>query len=311
MWLKFGIHSGPQNCTYEELRRLWQIADEYGFHLVSIWDHFYDDPSVDGCGSCFEAISTITALSLETRNVRVGALALSMGYRHPAVLAKAAVTIDHLSNGRFELGLGAGWLEREYRAFGIPYPAASVRLEMLEEGVEIIRSMLLNRVTSFEGRHFQVENAFCEPKPLQDHLRIWICGGGERRTLRIAARYGDGWNIPYVTPEEYRHKYEVLDRWCEREGRDPAGIARSVNVGFQLGVTEADARRKRERFRESYGARAIQQEDGMLFGTPIEVVERVGEYVDAGAGGVNIVMRAPFDWEALQAFIERVMPAFE
>lgn len=311
MGLKFGIHSGPQNCTYEELRRLWQIADASGFHVVSIWDHFYDDPSVDGSGSCFEAISTITALSLETRNVRVGALALGIGYRHPAVIAKAAVTIDHINNGRFELGLGAGWLEREYRAFGIPYPAASVRLEMLEEGVEIIRSLLRNRLTSFRGRHFQVENAFCEPKPVQDHLRIWVCGGGERRTLRIAARYGDGWNVPYVSPEEYRHKYGVLDRWCEKEGRDPAGIARSVNVGFHLGATEADASRKRERFREDYGARAVQQEGGMLLGTPIEAVERIGEYVDAGAQGINIVMRAPFDWEALQAFIERVMPAFD
>ena len=120
--MKFGIHSGPQNCTWEELRRLWRIADSSGFHWVSIWDHFYDDPSMDGSGSCFEAVSTLAVLALETAKVRVGALAFCVGYRHPAVLAKAAASIDHFSNGRFELGLGAGWLEREYGAFGIALP---------------------------------------------------------------------------------------------------------------------------------------------------------------------------------------------
>ena len=310
MEMKFGIHSGPQNCTMEELRRLWRFADSAGLYMVSIWDHFYDDPSADGSGSCFEAISTITALALETANVRVGAFALSAGYRHPAVLAKAAVTIDHLSEGRLELGLGAGWLEREYQAFGIPFPSAPARLDMLEDSTQIIKSMLLNKVTTFNGRYFSVEHAFCEPKPVQKSPRIWVCGGGERRTLRIAARYGGGWNVAYVSPQLYRHKLETLDQWCEKEGRDPAAIARSVNVGFHMGVTEAEARLKHRQYMERYGSRAAQQESGMLFGTPNEVVARVGEYLDSGAEGLNIVMRAPFDWEALHRFVEDVIPCF-
>ncbi len=308
--VKFGIHSGPQNCTWEELRRLWRIADSSGFHLVSIWDHFYDDPSVDGSGSCFEAVSTITALALETTKVRVGALAFCVGYRHPAVLAKAAASIDHFSNGRFELGLGAGWLKREYGAFGLPFPSASVRLDMLEEAAQIIKSMFANRITTFEGTYFKVEGAFCEPKPQQKDPRLWVCGGGERRTLQIAARYADGWNVPYISPQLFRHKNGVLDCWCEREGRDPAQIARTVNVGFHMGVTLADAAQKRKRFYESNGDRAAVQAEGMLFGTPDQVTQRVGEYVDSGAEGFNIVMRAPFDWDALQAFTEEVMPAF-
>ena len=311
MGIKFGIHSGPQNCTYEDLRRLWKTADSSGFDQVSIWDHFYDDPSIDGSGPCFEAISALAALALETRNVRVGALALCVGYRHPAVLAKAAATIDHLSNGRFELGLGAGWLEREYRAFGIAFPPLSVRLDMLEEAAQIVRSMLRNETTTFHGKHFQLEAAFCEPKPLQKAPRIWVCGGGERRTLRIAARYGDGWNVPYVSPQLYRHKCEVLDRWCGKENRDPAEITRTVNVGFHMGVSQGDAKRKRKRFEQSYGDRAAQQEGGMLFGTPTEVVERVGDYLESGAEGLNVVMRAPFDWAALQALAEEVMPCFD
>ena len=198
--MKFGIHSGPQNCTYEELRTLWRIADSSGFHQVSIWDHFYDDPSPDGGGPCLEVISTLAALALETSNVRVGALALCVGYRHPAVLANAAATIDQMSGGRLELGLGAGWLEREYSAFGIPFPSASVRLDMLEEGVQIVRSMLRNRTTTFEGKHFRVENAFCEPKPIQNSPRIWVCGGGERRTIPMAAEYAMAGTSPISRP---------------------------------------------------------------------------------------------------------------
>ena len=310
MGMKFGIHSGPQNCTWEELRRLWRIADSSGFYLVSIWDHFYDDPSIDGSGPCFEAISTMAALALETTRVRVAAYALCVGYRHPAVLAKAAVSIDHFSNGRLELGLGAGWLEREYQAFGIPFPSPSARLDMLEEAAQIIRSMFTNDTTTFKGKHFSIEHAFCEPKPQQKTPRIWVCGAGERRTLKIAARNADGWNVPYVSPQLFRHKCEVLDRWCEQESRDPAKITRTVNLGFHMGVTEEDARKARRRFQESYGGRAARQEGGMLFGTPREVIECVGEYQESGAEGLNIVMRAPFNWESLQAFIEDVMPSF-
>ena len=137
-----------------------------------------------------------------------------------------------------------------------------------------------------------------------------MCGGGERRTLRIAARYGGGWNVAYVSPQLYRHKFETLDRWCESEGRDPAEITRTVNVGFHMGVTEAEARRKRQQYMNSYGSRAAQQEDGMLFGKPNEVVERVGDYLVSGAEGLNIVMRAPFDWDALHRFVEDVIPCF-
>ena len=178
MTIKLGMHSGPQNCTYEELRRLWHIADSSGFYWVSIWDHFYDNPSPDGSGPCFEAVSTLMALAAETRNVRVGSLVFCMGYRHPAVLAKAAVTIDHVSNGRLELGLGAGWFEMEYNAFGIPFPPVKTRLDALEEGVQVIRSMFAQEKTTFVGEHYQLTDAYCSPRPVQQPPRIWVGGGG-------------------------------------------------------------------------------------------------------------------------------------
>ncbi|MBI4312454.1 MAG: TIGR03560 family F420-dependent LLM class oxidoreductase [Chloroflexi bacterium] len=311
MPFNLGIHTGQQDCSLEDLRRVWRLADASGFYWVSIWDHFYENPTVDGKGPCFEGVSIMTALAAETRRVRVGSLVFCMGYRHPALLAKAAVTVDHVSNGRLELGVGAGWYELEHQAFGIPFPPVKERMDRLEEGVQIVKSMLANETTTFVGKHFQVENANCFPRPVQKPPRVWVGGGGEQRTLRIAARYADGWNAPYISPELYKHKIEVLDGWCGKEGRDPAALTRTVNVGFWMGATRAEAQVERDRYAAQYGAQAEARSGGQLFGTPKEAVERIGQYIDAGAQGLNIALRAPFNWDALQAFSEEVLPAFK
>lgn len=311
MSFNLGIHTGQQDCSYEDLRRVWRLADSSGFYWVSIWDHFYENPTVDGKGPCFEGVSIMTALAAETRRVRVGSLVFCMGYRHPALLAKAAVTVDHVSNGRLELGIGAGWYELEHQAFGIPFPPIRERMDKLEEGVQIIKSMLTDETTTFMGKHFQVEEANCFPRPVQTPPRVWVGGNGEQRTLRIAARHADGWNAPYISPEAYKHKIGVLDGWCEKEKRDPKALTRTVNVGFWMGATQAEARAERQRYNDQYGARAEERGGGMLFGTPREAVERVGQYIEAGAQGLNIALRAPFNWDALQSFAEEVVPAYK
>ncbi len=310
MPFNLGIHTGQQDCSYEDLRRVWRLADASGFYWVSTWDHFYENPTVDGKGTCFEGVSILTALAAETKRVRVGSLVFCAAYRHPALLAKAAVTIDHVSNGRLELGMGAGWYELEHRAFGIPFPPVKERMDKLEEGVQIVKSMLANETTTFRGKHFQLENANCFPRPVQQPPRVWVGGAGEQRTLRIAARYADGWNAPYISPEAYAHKIGVLDRWCEDAGRDPAAITRTVNVGFWMGATTHEAQQERERYLAQYGAASEARIGGMVFGTAQEVVERIGEYQRAGAQGLNIALRAPFNWDALQSFAEEVLPAF-
>ena len=311
MTLKLGIHTGPQECTYEELRRVWHLADSSGFYWVSVWDHFFENPTVDARQPCLEAVSTLTALAAETTNVRVGSLVFCMAYRTPALLAKAATTIDHVSNGRLELGLGAGWYELEHNANGVPFRPVGQRLDVLEEGVQVIKAMLHEGSATFEGSYFQVKDAYCYPRPVQEQPRIWIGGGGEKRTLRIAARYADGWNVPYVSPEMYARKFRVLDGWCDKEGRNPADITRTVNVGLYMGVDEVSARRIRQGFDGKWGARADERRGGMLFGTVGEVVDRIGEYANAGAQGLNIALRAPFDWDVLQHFVQEVKPAFD
>jgi F420-dependent oxidoreductase-like protein len=307
--LRFGVHTGPQHCTIPELRAAWRAADRADFDWVSVWDHL--TPAVIGetRGPCLEGVATMTALAAETTRVTVGCLVFCVLYRHPAVLAKAAVTIDHVSGGRMHLGLGIGWHEAECAAFGVPFPSLRERLDRLDEQATLIRRLFDEESVTFEGRYYQLREARCEPRPL-GRPRIWIGGMGERRLLRIVAQRADGWNVPFIAPEVFAAKNAVLNEWCEREGRDPRAIMRTVNLGLALAADEADARRKREALAEQFGSMLSFLEPGMLIGTPQQVIDRVAAYHDAGAERVNLALRAPFDLDALELFRERVVPAF-
>ena len=306
--IKLGIHAGAQNCTYEDLQRVWHLADSSGVYWVSVWDHLLG--TSEASAPHFEGLSMMAALAAETTNVRVGCLVFAMGFRHPAVLAKGAVTIDHVSNGRLELGIGAGAMEPEHTAYGLPFPPLGDRMDVFEEGVQIIKSMLTQESTTFDGKHFHLKDVHSFPRPVQKRPRVWVGGHGERRTLRIAARHGDGWNGAFMSPEVYQHKAQVLDRWCQVEHRDPETISRSVNVGFYMGADQSDAENERQRYLDRWGAQAGELEGGMLLGTTAQTIDRIGAYVDVGAQGLNINVNAPFNFEALQAFAEEVVPAF-
>ena len=221
MAMTFGIHVGHLGGPMDELRKLWRFADAAGFDWTSVADHFQESPPQGGDGDCFEAIASYTAMAMETKRVRLGALVFCVNYRNPGLLAKSLCTIDHLSGGRVECGIGAGWHEAEYRGFGIPFERIGVREDQLEEAVQILRMLFDQKVSNFDGKHFKLVDARCNPKPLQPRLRIWIGGQGEKRTLRAAAKYADGWNAPYIDPKVWAAKNAVLDEWCAKEGRDP------------------------------------------------------------------------------------------
>jgi F420-dependent oxidoreductase-like protein len=286
----FGVHAGLQNTSMASLRALWKQVEELGFGWISVWDHFYSATLTDGA-ECHEAVATHAALACDTSRVRCGSLVYSVGYRHPAVLANAIATIDHLSGGRAELGLGAGWSEIEYRAYGIPFPAVKVRMDQLEEAIQCVRGLLRDETTDFKGEWFEMQDARCEPKPVQAELPIWIGGSGEKRTLKIAAQWADAWNVPFVAPETFAHKREVLHRHCDTVGRDPAQLRTAVNVG--LAWTE-------ESLQSQFGGLADYVRPGVLSGSDEEVTDRIGQYVDAGADQVNIALRAPFDTDAVE-----------
>ena len=308
MSLTFGVQTGQQNCSLEELRRLWRFLEGAGFDWISVWDHFYESPPVDGNGSCFESVSALTLLAADTSRVRVGCLVFSAGYRHPAVVAKALATIDHVSRGRLEAGLGAGWHEPEYRGYGISFPSLRVRHDQLDETIQVVRSLLTQDSTTFHGTYFRLEEARCNPKPLQERLPLWIGGVGEKRSLQTAARYADGWNAAYISPEVFREKCRVLDAWCERCGRDPATLPRTVNVGFYMKTAKAaaDLQKRSEQLR----ALGTERARGAFLGTAEEVKDKVNQYREAGASRVILALRAPFDWDAVAQFAEEVMPLF-
>jgi F420-dependent oxidoreductase-like protein len=286
----YGVHTGLQHTTTDELVDLWQRIEAMGFEWISIWDHFYA-ADLTGNPHCLEAVATHAALACSTTRVRCGSLVYSVGYRHPAVLANAIATIDQLCHGRADLGLGAGWSQVEYDAYGIPFPPPRVRLDQLEEAAACVRSLLREPSTTFEGAHFRLTEARCDPPPVQRALPIWIGGGGERRTLRIAARFADGWNVPFIAPEEFARKRAVLRRHCDDVGRDPAEIRCAVNVGLAW---------REEDFEPQFGAMRLAVRDGVLTGSDDEVADRVGRYVEAGAEQVNIAVRAPFDPDGLE-----------
>ncbi|MBA3604469.1 MAG: TIGR03560 family F420-dependent LLM class oxidoreductase [Acidimicrobiia bacterium] len=290
---RFGVHTGLQHTTAAELRLLWKRIEALGFDWISIWDHFYGATGQPDDAACLEAVAMHAALACETDRVQCGSLVYSIGYRHPAVLAKAITAIDLISGGRAAMGIGAGWAEVEYQAYGIDFPAVGTRMDQLEEGIACLRGLLHDDVTSFDGAWFTLRDARNEPRPVQERLPIWVGGGGEKRTLRIAARHADGWNVPFVSPKQFAAKRDVLHRHCTEVGRDPAEILCAVNVG--LAWTE-------ESLRSQFGNIADLVRPGVLSGSVDSVVERIGAYVEAGADQVNLALRAPFDVDALEQF---------
>jgi F420-dependent oxidoreductase-like protein len=199
--LRFGLKLS-QNATIDELRALWRLADEAGFDSCWVMDHFATlGPRDDG--PIFETWTMLAAMAELTTHTRIGCAVVGNTYRHPAVLAKMAVTVDHLSGGRLEFGLGAGWAENEHEMLGLEFGSKNDRADRLEESVQIIRSLWTRPRTTFEGRHYQLREAVAEPKPVQQpYPPIWIGGSGPKRTLRIAAQYADVWNAAGGSPED-------------------------------------------------------------------------------------------------------------
>ncbi len=241
--LSFGIKTAPQHTTYEAMLDIWLAADEEPtIEHAWLFDHFF--PIIgDVSGPCLEGWTVLAALAARTKRLRIGQMVTGNTYRHPAVLAKMAATVDVISQGRLDFGIGAGWNETEHNAFGIPLYATGERIRRMGEACEIARRMWTQDVTDFDGKYYQIKGAYCEPKPVQKpYPPIVIGGGGEQLTLRIVAEYAAIWNMPGGPIDVFQHKSQVLDTHCAAIGRDPSTIARSVQLainGDDLGETRA------------------------------------------------------------------------
>ncbi|MGI9624151.1 MAG: LLM class F420-dependent oxidoreductase [Acidimicrobiales bacterium] len=224
--MRYAIKTSPQYTTWEDMLAVWREADQIEL-FESAWnfDHFYPINVPDTTGPCMEAWVTLTALAQATTRIRVGCMVNGVVYRHPAVLANMAATLDIVSNGRLELGLGAGWNEEECDAYGIELGSLTERFDRFDEALEVIVGMLSNETTSFVGEHFRLNEARNNPPPVQrPHPPICIGGQGERRTLPAVARWAQHWNYPGMDIEGFTEKREVLHQRCSEVGRDPAEI---------------------------------------------------------------------------------------
>src|SRR6202046_4829586 len=222
--LRFGIHAGQQYTDFPSYLELWQTAERLGLDWASVFDHFMPIQA-DPTGPCYEGMTLLAAMAAHTERLRCGIIVTGVTYRNPAVLANMAVTIDHVSGGRVELGIGGAWYELEHGQYGIPFPPIGQRLAMMGEAAQIIKSLWTQERTTFDGRHYQLRDAMCEPKPLQSSgIPLWIGGAGERVTLRHVAAFADGWNTFLMPLDQFDHKLAVLDDHCADVGRPRSDI---------------------------------------------------------------------------------------
>lgn len=229
MSVDYGLDVAQHQLGWDEILRRARLAEDAGLSHVWVFDHFrplYGDPD----GPCLEAWTLLAALAASTERVRLGALVTGATYRHPSVLAAEAVTVDHVSAGRLEVGLGAGWFEDEHRQFGIDFPDVGARIDRLEETVTALRRLMTEDDVDLDGAFVQLRSATYRPRPLQrPHPPIWIGAAGRKVTIPLTARIADGWHCSDPLPE-VAEKARILDEHAERAGRDPRGIQRASNI---------------------------------------------------------------------------------
>lgn len=301
------------------MRDLADHADRGRWDSLWVYDHFHTVPVPTG-EATHEAWSLMSAYAATTSRIKLGQMCTAMSYRNPVYLAKVAATADIISGGRIQMGIGGGWYEHEWRAYGYGFPSAGVRLGRLDEGVQIMRDAWRDGKVSFDGKHYQVDGAIVAPKPLQDNgIPLWIAGGGEKVTLRIAARYAQYTNFT-PEPAAFAHKSQVLAGHCREVGTDSDAIVRSVNVNAVVGPSEADVKdrlqRVRGRMADYVGEAAA---DAMIAGTsgpdsatgtPEQVVERLTKLRDLGCDyAICYFPEAAYDRSGIELFEREVIPA--
>lgn len=267
--MRFGFWTNNTD-SWADIRSACVHAGETGWDGIWVADHFMPFMGDDG-GPTHEAWTILGALAEAVPRVRLGTLVSGNTYRHPAVLAKMAATLDNISNGRAVLGIGAGWQENEHVAYGMEYFTVKGRLDRLEEAAELITLLLRNERSDFNGSHYTLASAPLSPRPVQQRLPVMIGGGGEQRTLRITARFADEWNV-WGTPEVLAHKNSVIDQHCSDVGRDPAEIQRSAVALVFISDDEAELAPMRD----------INLGRPTVIGTPGEVIETMGQFDEAG-----------------------------
>lgn len=304
--LRFGLHSGQQYANFGECVELWQRVEEWGYDWASLFDHLRP-PIFGASGPCFEATTLLSALAAVTSRIRCGLLVSPPTWRHPAVTAAAAATIDHVSGGRLELGLGLGSPDDAYGEWGIANPPAPERMRRLDETCQILRGLWQEQSFSFAGLHYQLNDAHLVPKPLQQRVPL-VIGGAGRALIQLAGRHADVWNSLVCPLERYRRRVAVLADSCARAGRDARQVRISMTFRLVLGRTDAEAAERADALLAPLPEASSDRAEFLAVGSPSTVAGTLLAYRDAGVQDFLLGSRPPLDWYTIESFAADVAP---
>jgi len=311
--VKFGLRipSFPADGSgsVEFVEQILRFVGELELIFDSAWvdDHFVPWADFISINTpTLESFTTVSYLSGVFKKLMFGNIVLCNSYRSPALLAKMGATLQTLTKGRFILGIGAGWKEDEYIAYGYKFPPPKVRIQMLEEGVQIIRKIWTEDSATFKGKYYEIREAVCVPKP-KPIPPIMIGGGGEKLTLKVVARYADWWNIPNVSPATFQHKLKVLETHCNKVGRDPAEIVKTLANIIAIGNTEKEAQDLAGRSRFI----SIESQENYIVGDPNQVIEKLSKYTELGVEHFILRFVDFPKTKSAKLFAEKVMPVFK
>ena len=307
--IRFGIQTGQQDVTYQDILKIWKEAEALGFDSAWDFDHFMPIRG-DVNNPCLEGWTLLSALAAQTSKLRIGTLVTGNTYRNPALLAKMVTTVDQISNGRVYLGIGAAWFEPDHQAYGFPFYTAKERTERLAEALDVITRLWTQDHPSFTGKYYLLDKAPFNPPPVQKpHPPIVIGGKGKKWIMPLVAKYADGWNVPLgVSPEGIKKRLAIIHNECQRIGRTPCDPEVSA---FLVLYSISDIPLAGPTLR--FGARVIAGKSvsrSILAGSPKEITETIQSYIDAGASHIILHIEPPYNPELLRRFATEVMPNF-
>ncbi len=311
--VKFGCYIYQETLDYATIRNVAVECEKLGFDSIWIkdnfmpWLHAYLGPSREEIRApLLEAWTTLAAIASDTTSIRLGTI-LCNSYRQPSLVAKMGATLDVISNGRLDLGLSAGWYRREYGSYGIPFPTPINRVEMLEEAVQIIKKLWSRNGTSFHGKHYSIEDAICNPKPVQKpNPPLWIGGAGKKRTLKLVAELADGWNYGLCTLGQYKAALEILESWCQLVGRNYRKI---IKAWQPIILIDDDGDQRSRKTRELLSDQPSLKQV-IITGTSGQVVKEIEKYVKLGVSYITVNFPYMSDLTSLRLFAEDVIPVF-
>ncbi len=308
--LDFGLQIEPQyGFSYKDIKDITAEAEDLGIESIWVSDHFFLTPESINT-PCLECWMTLTALARDTKKLRLGTMVASQSYRNPALTAKMAATLDNISGGRLNYGIGAGWKDVEYTAYGYPFPSADTRIRQLNDSLEIAERMWTEDRVTYEGKFYSVHDAVCSPKPVQKpHPPIWVGGMGSF-TLKVAARHADAVNFAWtIHPKKFGEKLEELRSYCDARKRDYASIRKSAGLMITMAEDEAKLKtllKKRESAKNTPYACYLAKQPPNLVGTTDQVAARISEY--RGLGVDHFILRFHFgeEREGMRLFVDKV-----